>query len=226
MRTHTGTPVEYQQLVLRSEGRDLCPMSDNNRMLGFYSVESGMEIHIVDNDPFSLSRNGGLTDTSLIEKYRMNDEDYDKRKGTMRDFIREKRKQDPNYVLKPKTTVMDNNQGPPPGPESVEGIVVGSRCEVTPGGRRGVVKFVGEVEGLAGGGHWVGVEFDEPVGKCDGKIKDTVIFECKPGFGSFVRGKNVKTGDYPELDPFASDNEDCCDNPGGENCCDEEDDEI
>lgn len=37
---------------------------------------------------------------------------------------------------------------PPPGKESVEGIKVQQRCEVQPGGRRGVVEFVGEVEGL------------------------------------------------------------------------------
>jgi hypothetical protein len=30
-------------------------------------------------DPFSLSRNGGLEDVSQVEKYRMSDEDYTKR---------------------------------------------------------------------------------------------------------------------------------------------------
>lgn len=38
--------------------------------------------------------------------------------------------------------------GPPPGKESVEGMEVGQRCEVQPGGRRGIVEFIGEVEGL------------------------------------------------------------------------------
>ncbi len=31
-----------------------------------------------DNDPYSLSSKGGLEDISLIQKYRMADEDYDK----------------------------------------------------------------------------------------------------------------------------------------------------
>lgn len=47
-------------------------------MLGFYGVQSGMEIHVIDNDPFSLSRMGGLEDVSKIQKYRMSEEDYDK----------------------------------------------------------------------------------------------------------------------------------------------------
>ena len=54
-----------------------------------------------------------------------------------------------NKGTEPKPT------GPPPGAESVEGIVVGMRCECDPGARRGEVKFVGEVEQIASGGHWV-----------------------------------------------------------------------
>lgn len=39
---------------------------------------------MTDDDPFSLSRGGALENTSLVEKYRMSEEDYDKRKGTLR----------------------------------------------------------------------------------------------------------------------------------------------
>ena len=85
-------------------------MSDNSKMLGFYSVVSGNEIHIIDTDPFSLSRGGGLTDTSLVEKYRMTDDAYDKRKGTMRDYIREQRKIDPNFKLKPNAQAAAMNK--------------------------------------------------------------------------------------------------------------------
>ena len=90
LRKHIGTPPEHQRLILRSEGRDICEMSDESRMLGYYSVESGMEIHIIDIDPFSLSRGGGLTDVSLVEKYKMSDDAYDKRKGTLREWIKAK----------------------------------------------------------------------------------------------------------------------------------------
>ena len=36
-------------------------------------------IRITDSNPHSLSANGGLEDTSLVQKYVMSDEDYDKR---------------------------------------------------------------------------------------------------------------------------------------------------
>jgi tubulin-folding cofactor B len=148
---------------LKSDGVPICEMSDNSRKLGFYSVVSGNEIHVIDTDPFSLSRGGGLTDTSLIEKYKMADEVYEKRAGTMREFIRDQRKKDPNFKLTPKMgpgtkpsadDVTVTNQ-PPPGPESVAGMEVGMRCELTPGARRGTVMFVGEIPEIKAGGYWV-----------------------------------------------------------------------
>lgn len=89
-----------------------------------------------------------------------------------------------------------------PGAESVEGVQVDMRCEVQPGGRRGVVAFVGEIPEIGGGGHWVGVNFDEPVGKTDGTAGSKRYFEAAPGFGGFVRGKNLQVGDFPERDIF------------------------
>lgn len=218
---HIGTPVEHQRLILKSHGRST-EMADNTKKLGFYSVISGDEIHVIDTDPFSLSRGGGLTDTSLVEKYKMSDEAYDKRKGTMRDYIREQRKLDPNFKLKPNAQAAAMNRrnadlaksegpaAPPPGLDSVAGIETGMRCEVNPGARRGTVMFVGEVEQIASGGHWVGVKFDEPLGHNDGTVKGVKIFEAAPGYGAFIRGKNITVGDFPEvgLDDLLDEDED------------------
>ncbi|KAG2410749.1 Tubulin-folding cofactor [Vigna angularis] len=81
---------------------------------------------------------------------------------------------------------------------------VGSRCEVEPGAKRGVVKFVGRAESL-GPGLWVGVQYDEPLGKHDGMVKGVRYFECPPSHGGIVRPDKVKVGDYPERDPFEED---------------------
>ena len=45
-------------------------------------------------------------------------------------------------------------------------------------------------------GYWVGVCFDEPVGRSDGYAKGIKIFDCTPKYGGFIRGKNVSVGDY------------------------------
>lgn len=46
-------------------------------------------------------------------------------------------------------------------------LKVGDRCQVEPGDKRGVVKYVGRAENL-GPGFWVGIQYDEPLGKHDG----------------------------------------------------------
>mmetsp|Transcript_24670 Transcript_24670/g.36350 ORF Transcript_24670/g.36350 Transcript_24670/m.36350 type:complete len:290 (+) Transcript_24670:72-941(+) len=225
-RTHIGTSVDHQRLVLKRDGAVIGEMSDDSKMLGFYGVESGMEIHVIDTDPFSLSRGGGLTDTTLVEKYRMSDETYDKRKGTLREFIKEQKAKDANFKLNAKPGGGAPAAAPPTnvGPESVQGITVGNRCQVMPGKRRGSVQFIGEVEQLSEG-YWVGVKFDEPCGLTNGTVKGVRYFDCEENYGSFVRGKNVTVGDFPERDLLDSDSEDDEGNnvdPAG----DEEEDEI
>jgi hypothetical protein len=193
-------------------------MPDDARPLGFYGVRSGQTIHVIDTDPFSLARGGGLDDvsqvwrvwlgyfesslrrtgllphgipchhpvlripplpvpllTSLhmalfvmvravsspvcqIEKYRMTEEDYDKRAGTLRAFKREQLAKDPTFKFFPKPKAAEGaDEEAKPDVESeacIEGITVGSRCEVQPGGRRGTVAFVGHVPQIAPG-YWV-----------------------------------------------------------------------
>ncbi|KAG5190236.1 putative tubulin-specific chaperone B [Tribonema minus] len=205
--THCGTKPDSQKLQLRSAGRVLTMLADDSRMLGYYGAESGMEVHVMDTDPFSLSRGGGLEDVSLVQKYRMTDEEYDQRKGTLRSWIKEHKAKDPKWVAPwnggPTDAQLDAQakeaEAPPPGPESVEGMKVGDRCEVSPGGRRGAVMFLGEVEGMAPG-YWVGVRFDEPVGRGNGTVKGKQIFVTEEKHASFIRPKNVAVGDYPEKD--------------------------
>jgi tubulin-specific chaperone B len=58
---------------------------------------------------------------------------------------------------------------------------------------------VGKVAEYAAG-WWVGVMFDEPLGKGDGCAKGKRYYDCQAGFGSFVRPDMVKVGDYPPLE--------------------------
>mmetsp|Transcript_32732 Transcript_32732/g.38388 ORF Transcript_32732/g.38388 Transcript_32732/m.38388 type:complete len:92 (-) Transcript_32732:231-506(-) len=85
---------------------------------------------------------------------------------------------------------------------------VGMRCEVTTGGRRGEVCFVGEVPELSGAGHWVGVRFDEPVGKSNGTAKGKRYFECNEHHGGWVRGFKLQVGDFPEREFNFDDSDD------------------
>jgi len=256
----TGTPSTFQHLQLKRGGMIVMELPSeqahehDSKMLGYFGVQHGMEIHCVDVNPHSGSKNGQYENTALVEKYRMTDEEYDKRKGTLRDWDRRQKEKDANFTLakharehremveaqrqhklglalpdgfdvdctgkvvrvtpeqEPNDSTADNSDVPAaviPGPESVEGTEIGMRCEVQPGGRRGQVAFVGEVSEIGGGGYWIGVIFDEPVGKTDGSVTvkrnngETIqkrYFDAMPGYASFLRGDLVQTGDYPERD--------------------------
>jgi hypothetical protein len=56
--------------------------------------------------------------------------------------------------------------------KQAERIKLGDRCEI--GGYKGEVVFLGkDVQGLPGG-FWVGIRYDEPVGRNDGTVKGQV----------------------------------------------------
>ena len=55
----------------------------------------------------------------------------------------------------------------------------------------GVIQFVGYVA-LLGEGAWVGVQFDEPAGHCNGRIQGQRFFDCPPKHGGFYRPEEVE----------------------------------
>lgn len=238
----TGTPHDFQHLQIFSGSTkigEIPPTESSSIKLGFYSLQHGMRVHCVDLNPTSISRGGRLEDVSLVQKYQMSDEEYNKRKNTLRQWEQEQKALDPSFTLAkhgrehkalvearrlhklgmplPKgfevldgsvVAVKKQNSDDEVGTDSVAGIEPEMRCEVQPGGRRGTVKYVGEVSELQAGGYWVGVLYDEPVGKSNGTVGGKQYFEAMPKQGGFVRGKNVTVGDFSPRDIFDEDSGD------------------
>eukprot|EP00927_Polykrikos_kofoidii_P055583 TRINITY_DN49801_c0_g1_i1.p1 TRINITY_DN49801_c0_g1~~TRINITY_DN49801_c0_g1_i1.p1 ORF type:complete len:327 (+),score=85.53 TRINITY_DN49801_c0_g1_i1:136-981(+) len=223
---HGGTSCAFQELYLRRGDGDTVMLMDDSRTLGYYGARSGMEIFIRDLDPHSLSAHGGLEDVSQVEKYVLADEEYDKMKNTVRAIKREREeKKKAEAAAKAAAAAAEGQEPGEDGegggslaegvksereltPEEVEAAYpVGGRCEVDPGARRGTVLYAGPVVG-AKGSLWIGVCLDEPQGHNDGSKDGKRYFECPgPKYGCFSKPEHVRVGDYPERDPFASDDE-------------------
>lgn len=198
---HTGTSPEWQVLVLKGGGGEvLCEMNEGHRLLGYYGVKNGYEIKVVDQNPHSLAKGGGLEDVSLIKKYVMSDEDYEKRQGTVRAWKKEQLAKDPNWKP-PVAQSMPRNPATPATPattaEEAAQFTVGARVETYPGAKRGEIAFIGETKFAAG--WWIGVILDEPCGNNDGSVKGVRYFECDDKFGKFLKAINVKQGDFPDI---------------------------
>jgi len=208
LKSHTGTAVGAMLLQLKDlSGATIATLADDNIQLGFYSPQDGFTLHIVDIDPNSSSANGWLEDVSKVEKYEISEEAYNQRENTYRKFKEQKLKEDPTWTLQKEITkrsgkpVKESVADPEYLAEEAKGISVGARCEVYPGSKRGEVMYVGKVEGLPLG-YWVGIKYDEPIGKNDGTIKGSKYFECLPKHGGMVRPNNIKVGDFPPVDEF------------------------
>jgi len=233
LRTHTGTGSLFMHLTLLDfNGQVVADMINDELKLGYFSPMDGWTIHITDLDPHSLAANGGLEDVSLVKKYEISEDDYNKREDNFRKWKEQKKAADPTWSIakevkmnqdkkrmeKDPTFVPEPMKAPITDDEHLAdlaaGMKVGDRCEVTLGGKRGLVAYVGKIPQIAPG-WWVGVQYDEPVGKNDGTVKGKRYFECPPKYGGFLRPDKLQVGDYPELDDLFTDDEDADDEGQG-----------
>ncbi|VDO53459.1 unnamed protein product [Haemonchus placei] len=179
-----------------AEGKFVSSLTDGGKSLKELGVKSGMRLRAVD----VSGQNAELQDDSMVEKYTISDDQYDKREDSVRAWKKKLLAENATGHEHAASDHGDLNE------ELVKKIKVGDRCEVRVRGavpRRGVVAFVGETKFREG--PWVGVTYDEPVGKNDGAVAGVRYFQCDDKHGGFVRPVDVATGDFP---PFTSgDNE-------------------
>ncbi|EAN78766.1 tubulin-specific chaperone, putative [Trypanosoma equiperdum] len=192
--THFATPPEYMQLQLIDDrGITIEKNMANDKQLGYYQCRDEFVIHVVDLQPSAKVEN--FDDVSQVEKYEISEEAYSKREDNARAFrqrmiAQQRAEAEREGIELPKELDDDSYK------EKAETIHVGDRCLCRPGDRLGSVRFVGRVASLKPG-YWVGVEFDEPVGKGDGTVKGTRVFQCQPNYGGFLRPDQVDVGDFP-----------------------------
>lgn len=175
---------------------------NNDKTVSDHNVAPYSRIHVIDKDPDSKLK---TLEDETAPGFVLSEEDYNKRSDSVLQWKKDHQlgRFDPDFDKKKSLAQQENEK-------LAESIYVGDRARIIniEGERRGVVRFVGRINELdQGESLWVGMEFDEPVGKNDGSIGTIRIFSARPKHGSFVKPKQVEVGDFPELDPFASDEE-------------------
>lgn len=80
----TGVPSSTQKINLYQGNNLLGELDDDNRMLGSYPIEDYMRLHIIDTNPHRIKNQ--YTDVSLVDKFEMSQDDYEKRSGIHKTF--------------------------------------------------------------------------------------------------------------------------------------------
>jgi len=205
----TGVQVMWMQLELYNEDNELMHKTQDDKMLGYYSPSDQWRVHVLNTNP-NKSAEDEYNDLSKVEKYVMSEEEYNKKEGSVRDFMMK------NKVGKFSDEAQNQAQNQEEVAkrkeaeelEKAKKLKVGDRCETTvpkQPRRRGSVAYIGETEFKPG--CWVGVKYDEPLGKNDGSVNGKRYFTCTMKYGGFVRPSQVEVGDFPEEDLGLSDDD-------------------
>lgn len=227
----TGIPSSSQTLRTKSLDNTWITLSPEDALVGDsrFGLNKGSEIEVVDSRPPGSRSTIDFSDVGSVEKYIMPEQEYEKLDDSV--LAWKKRQQlgrfAPAVGSKSQPELVAERRAQDAKEVQRRGVVVGQRCRVNQSDeRRGVVKFVGEVEGLGSvkeeGWTWVGVEFDEPVGRNDGSVEVEAeqdgkkrktkrqIFECKGrNYGGLVRPDKIDVGaQWGVIDDLASLEED------------------
>ncbi|XP_062579388.1 tubulin-folding cofactor B-like [Saccostrea cucullata] len=192
-----STPGNMKLEVYDADNKLVCKLDNDDALLGSYPIEDGMRIHVID----PTIRIGEFEDVSKVQKYEMSEDDYAQKRDSVRAF-KERNKLGRFKEVDPeeqKRLDEEKERKEQENKEKAESMKTGDRCEVRVPNqptRRGTVKYVGLTDFKPG--YWVGIHYDEPVGKNNGSVGGKKYFECPDKYGGFVRPEHVEVGDFPE----------------------------
>jgi tubulin-specific chaperone B len=163
----TGYLASDMKLKLLNKERKLvCNLDDDMKMLGFYPAEDGyfvqVEAHLT-----AIGAPIGEEDPNF-KRFELTDEEYAKKKGTIKEFkLRNKLGQysDSQTQQSAQKEKIESEK------RAIDQIKLGSRCKVATSGaptRLGTVMYLGQLENKSG--YFVGIRYDEPLGKNDGSV--------------------------------------------------------
>ncbi|XP_068144736.1 tubulin-folding cofactor B [Drosophila tropicalis] len=190
----TGGSAATMRVELYEGKNRLATLDNDDAQIGFYINSDGLRLHVIDSF-LTLS-----FDNNAVEKFELTNDQYEQRKDSVRYYLKQNRlgkfnEEEMRQMEEKRREHADELQ------RRAELCVVNARCEVSvPGNprRRGTIKYNGSLDGKTG--IFIGVEYDEPLGKNNGSINGKVYFKCGPNYGGFVSPLSVEVGDFPPED--------------------------
>ncbi|CCH43575.1 Cell polarity protein alp11 [Wickerhamomyces ciferrii] len=212
LETITGIPPEDQQLLLfintfSTDGKEIKGsqgQTDDSTTLDQFQFQAHSRIQVNDTRPESELND--LNNEEGGQFFELKDEDYEKRSDSIRRWKQDNKlgRFDPAFEAK-KEEIRQSNES------KAKELKEGSRFRTVndkDGERRGVIRYVGKVPEIDPDSIWVGVQFDEPVGKNNGSIKGVSYFTANQNYGGFLRPVQIEQGDFPEKSLFSDDDDD------------------
>lgn len=180
--------------VYNRDDQLVCSLDDNNALIGSYPIDDGLRLHV--EDSFALRKQ--LEEDANVEKYMLSEEEYAKREDSLQAYLKRNKlgKYSEEELQKRESLKKQEEEEEA---KKLETLKVGDRCEVKIPGqptRRAAIKYIGTTDFKPG--TWVGVQYDEPMGKNDGSVDGKRYFECPPKYGGFVKPIYIEAGDFPE----------------------------
>ncbi|CAD6575298.1 MAG: vacuolar protein sorting-associated protein 45 [Cyphobasidiales sp. Tagirdzhanova-0007] len=199
----TGIQAASQALVLHApsgasssyevvEGPTLAALDNDERTLAEYGVAQDGFIVKVTADSATSSALYNYVEDPRVEKFGLTKEQYAQRRDTVM-----------AYKARNKIGRFAVSAAAVPATIPQAGLVIGARVRVDLSStgiyrRVGTVRYMGEA-GFAEG-IWIGIEYDEPVGKNDGSVAGQRYFSCRLPYGGFVRPEKCEMGEWTEED--------------------------
>ncbi|XP_013141672.1 PREDICTED: tubulin-folding cofactor B [Papilio polytes] len=189
-----GSAPTMKLKVFDKKNNFVCDIDNDNALLGSYPIDDGARIHVIDN--FTLIKD--FTTSDSAERFQLSEEDYEKKGDTLRSFLQRNKlgkynEEEMNKLKEQQQKELEEEAN------LASKVLVGARCEVRAPrqpARRATVRYNGPLAGARG--LWIGVQYDEPLGKNDGEVNGQRYFTCPPNYGGFVKPVYVTVGDFPE----------------------------
>ncbi|KAJ2951234.1 hypothetical protein O0L34_g5633 [Tuta absoluta] len=189
-----GSAATMKLKLYDTKNNFVCDIANDEALLGSFPIDDGMRIHVV--DKFMLLKD--FNTSASEERFRLTEEDYEKKGDTLRSFLQRNKLGKYNDEEMKKLKEQQEKELEEEA-KIAEIVLVGERCEVRVPQqpvRRATVRYNGPLDGAKG--LWIGVQYDEPLGKNDGSVNGKRYFTCPPKYGGFVKPVYVNVGDFPE----------------------------